>query len=261
MCITGFFMIFGTMIGLYSEVLAKSRQSQKRLAELQKLTEETDFAKSHISFYRQKGIIKKKVEVIQNLVVEPVWIKLGNGKQFKSFDFENNQSQRKRRNSSVVRKISMLASQSKAATYVMTLLITLLLTWIPYGIHLSRDMIYHIGRNETSVNLETETIEDIYACLQMIINQNLCALDKQLSEEEMDEAHYVLNHLSHVEETLYYEYFTGVIAPTFHGFINPILYALWYSEFRTYLMSFPTLFVKKKAIEPNANFDIQYIIK
>jgi len=258
--LTIYFFILGSLVVIYSKMLSKSRKSQKKLAELQKIAQETDFTKPNLSFNKNKGLLKKKIHTSNLDPVELLYVKFESGKKFKTFDYENKDHQIAGRKNSVIRKIAVLTSQSKAATYILVLLLIFLFTWMPYNSYTVADTIYHLGRNDTfQVNLERKTVEHIFSCMQTLVRYRNCSLNEKMTIEEMDTANKVLDQISHTEKLLYYEYFTGIVLPTFHAFINPFLYALWYSEFRMYVIAFPQLFFKKKQTDDISHFKIQYV--
>ena len=183
-----------------------------------------------------------------------------NGEGFESFDSDTKDNKRERRGNSMVRKFSLLTSQTKAATYILILLLILSITFLPFSILLPYDMIYHFkGGEDTALNLEISQVERIFSCLKNLIREENCVQEETIKEDDFYETEKLLDQLSHNEEMLYYEYFTRII-PLFHTLLNPIIYALWYSEFRAYAFGFTGLFIKKKKnVEENVTLSLQYV--
>ena len=65
--------------------------------------------------------------------------------------------------------------------------------------------------------------------------------------------------MAHDEESNVIEYVLGAFMVLLNAMLNPILYALWYPEFRKYLVKIPGWFKPKKNQPHHSNFEIQSV--
>lgn len=238
---------------IYAEMLIKFSQSRKKLEELHKSMREEDYTRSNLTFHQTKGVFnrEKKSEVagVSNEPIQTLKIKsLENGQQIK--DKNGIIYNKKRRSSSVVKKMAVLVSQTRAATYILVLVAVYFITWAPVYVYMVYDPISHmILEDFKQTNLTTDHSSLIFSCLDAVLQQKDCHVELDVDSEEM------ARNMFHLLQASNIGYIIGYFLTFFHTMANPILYAFLYSDFRNYLLQIPGWFQqmgwKRKKEEPD----------
>jgi len=251
-------IIWIALLLFYSRVLKKSWQTQQRLKEFEKSSTGTYFACFNLKIQRRKGMIMKTLNIHRPEPVALVSMITENGDEFKSLEHENEQVEKISQKGSIVKKVTKFLSQTRAALYVLILTLTLWLTMAPFGFFFLKDMIYHIGRKD-SLKLPNSTLNNTILCVQKLVLDQYCALNDDIHDDNLVDFQEDLQIILHNEETVYIEYITGVLLPLFNSMLNPILYALWYSEFRKYFSKFIKLFGRREEDSEKEKIQLEYV--
>lgn len=257
-----FIILLIMVIVVYSVMLNKFRQSRKKLEALKKANEEEDFTKSNLKFQRGRGIFKQKCKAdlpgMPDEKLQMIKIKkdIEDGKE-KTFTQEC--EQRKRRPSSVVRAMNVLVSHVRAATYILALVVTLLVTWTPFFLWSVYESIRDYAVLTPIHPNSTLNGTMIFSCVQTSLRNKKCNMEIGIENEFRFEYEDRIKYYSHIEESIIIEYILGVFMTLFNSMLNPVLYAFWYNDFRTYIMQIPEWFKPKKQKSDEFNFEIQIV--
>ena len=258
-----YFLLLLTVTVTYSVMMMKFRQSRNKLEELQRETEEEDSTKSNLSFHQERFLFKKHfitdVPGLANDQIQNFWMKnLENGQ--KMIEKEKPTQKRKRSHSSVVKRMGVLVSHAKAAKYIIILVVALMVSWTPYFIYSSYEAITHIVKADLIQLNSTVNVAEISACFNDILNSKNCNITLEIENEHEEIVQEKIRYICHTDEVKFFEFLLGVFMSLLNSMLNPVLYALWYADFRTYMFKIPEWFKKKKKQQPDDfNFKIHIV--
>ena len=228
-------------------MLLKFRQARKRLEKLQENIEEEYFGMQKISFHQTWMIFKTtynpeipstSVEKIQTISINKI-----------ETDYNGSQD-KKRRNSSVAKKISFLVSHLKAAVYIILLVLTVIVTFMPatlYTMYESVALLVNKDLLEINDNINGTMV---YKCLNEILQDKVCDSDIEIDNDNQDEWREISQRIFHVEESILIDFIIGDCLALFNSMLNPVFYAFWYPDFRKYLAQ-----IRKNILKPrNRNY-------
>ena len=205
------------------------RQSRKRLEELQRQSQSYEYT-SEIVFKKNNRTVSSKSEVagINNKQIQSISVKfIENEKLF----LEDQTFNLKRKSSSVTRSVSVLLSHVRAATYVLAIVTVYLLTWTPFIL-----FIIYNSFNLTSQDhgeMEDVSVRQIKSCFKSALQDGGC----NILSEDITQINQDLQSILHSFETDTYAHILGPYLTLLNSIANPILYALWYPDFRRELQN------------------------
>ena len=230
-------------------MLVKFRETRKKLEALQQANTE-DYARSNLTFHQSLGMFKKKLppdvpglscESIQTLEVKHV----KTGHKLVNTDTGWSNRKARRRSSSVVKRISVLVSNVRAAKYVLVLLTTLIFTWGPCFGYALYESISHMVDNDMDPNRSDVNITQVLTFLNTAIQStqfNFTIETENYNQLEIKER---IRNVFHIKEAEVIDMLAYHFA-LFNSMANPIIYAFWYSDFRNYIVKIPHWFVWKQ---------------
>ena len=229
--------LLGFIICVYAVIVDRFRQSRKRIEALQKESGDSYCEKGQIKFQR------KFVNFTRTLKPEFPG-HTGEGMCIISFRNEAHtfslchiDKSRKRRSSSVVKSLSILVSHVKAATYVLVIVSIYLATWTPF-------FGYSIYKSLTRMTLDMDESDLGSLSLNVtLLRSSLAdALQNKSSQFEVENISNVDDFtkliLQSVEMKILSNIFGNYVS-MLNSLANPVLYALWYPDFRKYALLVP----------------------
>jgi len=244
-------LVFATIIGIYSNMLYKFRQSRKRLEALQQTTDE-DYTKSRLTFHQTRGFSKKHFVSTPGSCEVPIQTlsitNLENGQQIISHEDTN--YQRKRRSSSVVKRAAVLVSHAKAAFYVLLIVTTHLACFLPSFSYILYDNIKHELQDDKykeypKTNVDSTVLLD---CLKSAVQNRECNMTVGFEEEFLPEVEEYIASMFHITSSEAFVDLIHIPIGVINSVANPIFYALWYSDFRDYVLQIPSWFKRVKQL-------------
>ena len=115
---------------MYAVIVARFRQSRKKLEALEKQAGESYYMVKELKFQRRFGKLAKTLKPeVPGLMGKGISII-----RFKSeaYHFTNSDTEKPIRSSSVVKSLSILVSHVRAATYILVIVSMYLATWTPF---------------------------------------------------------------------------------------------------------------------------------
>ena len=204
-----------------------------------KIMEEEILPVSKLSFQQVRGLFKKNVPPeeanppVQLMSIKNIGDSLGGKITQEFFEME-------RRPSSVVRRMNVLASHIRAARYVLVLVLTLFISWAPTLFY----DVYAITKQENDFDPNGKVNRsEIFECFEAVISGDGCSTDTTIGCEFQKEYEKIIRHFSNIEEAGFHGVFFAVNFSLINCMFNPVLYAFWYPEFRTY---FTQMVLEKK---------------
>ena len=228
-------VVLSFVIFVYAAMVIKFRQSRKRLEALQMLTQKDSFEMQGITFQQKFWIFPKSLRNNEIPCIEAKMLTLVRYKNNKTiFADEKVEKSVQRRTSSVVKRFSILVSHARAVIYVLVIVSVYLATWTPFFVFCLYKSITKLyveadaEKNDLDVNLLKNCLED---ALQ---NQNTTIQIKNTAKlEEFTRLIFQSLEMKIFSNTL------GNYVPLLNSLANPILYALWYPNFRSYACLIP----------------------
>ena len=223
-------VVLGFVIFVYAAMVIKFRQCRKRLEALQKMTHKDSFEMQGIKFQQQFWIIPKSLRnnEIPGLVPKTVTL-VGYKDNVTAFGNEKVEKSMQRRSSSVVKRFSILVSHARAVTYVFVIVSVYLATWTPF-------FVFCLYKSITRMHIETDTEQDgldltlLKDCLEG-------ALQNQNTTMEINSKAKLEEFTKLIFQSLEMKIFSNIFGnyvPMLNSLANPVLYGLWYPDFRNY---------------------------
>eukprot|EP00092_Neocalanus_flemingeri_P075904 GFUD01094099.1.p1 GENE.GFUD01094099.1~~GFUD01094099.1.p1 ORF type:complete len:362 (+),score=25.64 GFUD01094099.1:575-1660(+) len=258
--ILNFFLGMVIIINVYSVMFVKFTKSQTRLEALQKSNDE-DYTRSTLTFHQTIGILRKQFPLeVPGLCtghVETLGFKsLESG--HKTIFIENSNKQRKKHSNSLVKSLSVLGSHMRAATYILVIVTTLLVTWTPFFLYSLYESITHdIAKKDMMLPDNDENMRILYNCLRIAVKNVECNMT--IKDNNLHGIQEAVKRILHDEEADLISHIFGIELPLLHSLANPILYAFWYSDFRKHLVQIPHWWKQKRQPPANINFEMDKI--
>jgi len=228
-------VILGFVIFVYVVMVAKFRQSRKKLEALQKLGQEDLNEMQKPKFQRTFLTISKTVQpqTIPDIKNKDVF--LVRYKNMAECKEEKMNKPIKRRSSSVVKRFSTLVSHARAATYVLVIVSAYLATWTPF-------FGYCLYKSLTRVYLDKSV--DVELCLNITVLRSCIsdALQNQSCIIQSNNLTYLREYTKLVLQSVEIKVSSNILGqyiPMLNSLANPVLYALWYPDFRNYALFAP----------------------
>jgi hypothetical protein len=237
-----FFISLVIFLVIYAVIFSKFRKSRKKLEALQRSNEE-DYTTSNLSFHHRIGIFKKKLVVdIRGLPIKQIQALgirgLDCGLQAKpELTIIGQKRKRKRRSSSVLKNLTFLASHIRAAKYILVIVSTLICTWMPFIIFSFYDSLQYESSLDAISDMD---IAMIFSCMQTALQSKHCNVSMVIGD--VQEIQEVVRNLFHFEESVLIDDIIGFDLSLLNSMANPILYAMWYPEFRMYFLQISVWF-------------------
>ena len=222
-----YFSLLLLMFVVYSVILMQFRQSRKRLEELQRQSQSYEYT-SKIVFKKNNRTVSSKSEVagLNNKQIQSISVKFIENEKF---FLEDQTFNLKRKSSSVTRSVSVLLSPF--ATYVLAIVTVYLLTWTPFIL-----FIIYNSFNLTSQDhgeMEDVSVRQIKSCFKSALQDGGC----NILSEDITQINQDLQSILHSFETDTYAHILGPYLTLLNSIANPVLYALWYPDFRRELQN------------------------
>ena len=226
-----------TVMIIYKKIFVKFRVSKRKLMALQKLNEE-DYSRTRIKFYQKFTFFRKKcksdipglgLENIQTLQVSSV-----TNDHTNTFTFKDSLKLRKRRSSSILKSIVILASHVRAARYIFLIVAALFLTWTPYFSYVFYENILKLTQDTVWIGETELNITTILECLNNVSQEKLCNVTISV-KNEIKTKHIIKNMIQFYKGNIM-SIILSMFLSAVNSMANPILYAFWYPEFRQYLL-------------------------
>jgi len=229
-------VILGFVIFVYVVMVTKFRQSRKKLEALQKLGQEDSNEMQKPKFQRTFLTISRtvKIQTIPDIQNKDVYL-VGYKTSVDEFKEEKMNKPKKRRSSSVVKRFSNLVSHARAATYVLVIVSVYLATWTPffaYCLYKSLTRVYL----DNSVDVELRlNITVLRSCISDALQNQSCIIQTNNITSLREYTKLILQSL----EMKVSSNILGNYIPMLNSLANPVLYALWYPDFRNYTLLIP----------------------
>ena len=229
-------LILSFVIFVYTVMVTKFRQSRKKLETLQRLGQEDLNDGQELKIKKTYWKIPKKVktDIIPNISSKNIsLVAFKNGTD--EFKHETLNKPIKRRSSSVVRRFSNLVSHARAATYVLVIVSVYLATWTPF-------FAYCLYKSLTRVLLDRKINTEVFlkisvlrSCIADCLQNHSCIIQTNNISHLRE---YTTLILQSVEMKIFSNIFANFVA-VLNSIANPVLYALWYPDFRNYALLVP----------------------
>ena len=229
-------VILGFVIFVYVVMVAKFRQSRKKLEALQKLGQKDSNEMQKPKFQRTFLTISTTVkpQTIPDIKNKNVFL-VGYKNSLDEFKEETINKPMRRRSSSVVKRFSTLVSHARAATYVLVIVSAYLATWTPffgYCLYKSLTRVYF----DKSVDVELFlNITVLRSCISDALQNQSCIIQSNNLTYLREYTKLVLQSV----EIKVSSNILGQYIPMLNSLANPVLYALWYPDFRNYALFAP----------------------
>ena len=236
----------------YLTMFHKFLKNKTKLRVMKKLLEEV----TAISFQRiicnfRKDLTKSQIPEEMDTQIQILQITniTSNG----SSDFKTSLKRQRRRSSSVLRSLVTLTSHVRAAKYILLLVLTLVVTWTPwffyviieFAIHYSDEQKYLLDLNNTM----------ILECVNNVFKEKECSLSVPL--QYLEDIKKRIRLIVHLDEANSMTIVLSVFLSSLNSLANPILYALWYPDFREHYTGrsdFGIRYVKKGVFRHPGSF-------
>ena len=235
---------------VYGVMLVKFRQSRKRMEAIQKTNDE-DYTTSKLTFYQTHGLFRKKLlpevpgllnEEIQTLKIKSL------ESVYKTYFSEISIRQRKRRSSSVLNSLNVLVSHVRAATYILVLVTTLIVTWAPSSIYFLYEGISHLAQEDPVQPNSDVNMTIILTCLNTAFQNKECNMSMNIENYNRFDITETIRKVFHLQEAAILGDLLRGILVLINSMFNPVIYAFWYPDFRNYLVQIPHWWKSKKQI-------------
>ena len=230
-------------------MLVKFRQSRKRMEAIQKTNDE-DYTTSKLTFYQTYGLFRKKllpeVPGLSNEEIQTLEIKSLES-VYKTYFSEMSIRQKKRCSSSVLKSLNVLVSQVRAATYILVLVTTLIVTWAPINLYFLYDGISHMAQQDSVQPNSDVNMTLILTCLNAAFQNKECNMSIDIENYDGFNITETIRKVSHFQEAAILGYLGGY-SILINSLFNPVVYAFWYPDFRNYLVLIPHWWKSKKQI-------------
>ena len=119
------------------------------------------------------------------------------------------------------------------------------------------DSINHLVEEDSLPTSTNSTIDLrlIYTCLSTTLQSKECNMEIQIENYQQNQVEESIHRFFHYEETSTIGFLLAAFLSHFHSLLNPILYAFWYSDFRTYLVQIPQ-WIKQRGKKPDNKVEI-----
>jgi len=249
-----FFVLLVLVLLVYGTMLRKFNQSRKRLDQLKQSMNEEDFLKSNLSFHQNIGPFKKDVQCeipgVSEINIQPLQIK----------NLENGQTKaemhriRKRRPSSVVRGMTALLSQVHSARYILTIVLSFLITWAPIYMFILYECILQITNQDPVQEDSNANPIDILRCIKQSFENQECNIELDADPGQAAIGVKKIFHLIQANQT---GFFLANFGSHFNSLLNPILYAFLYPDFRNYFANIPQWVKRRMSKKREKNKEIK----
>ena len=211
---------------MYAVIISKFRESRKRLEALEKQNEDSYYMikepKFQMKFWKFAKTLKPK---IPGIIDEGIYIirYKNESYQFTHIDMDK---PRKRRSSSVVKSLSILASHVRAATYILVIVSIYLATWAPF-------YAFSVYKSLTKLNLPTEKDGDVsddialnVTFLKSCLSSALQDKNTSIKAENITTVNSFTKLILQSMEMKIMSNILGNYVSMLNSFANPVLYAL-----------------------------------
>ena len=151
----------------------------------------------------------------------------------------------------MAKKISFLVSHLKAAVYIILLVVTVIVTFVPVNLYTLYESIAILLNNELLETYENVNGTMAYKCLNEILQNKVCDSDIEIDHNNQDGWKEIIRRIFHVEESILIDFIIGDCLALLNSMLNPVFYAFWYPDFRNYLAQISAWF-KRKEKHPQA---------
>jgi len=220
-------------------MVSKFRQSRKKLETLQRLGQEdsNDVQKPKFQITNWKISKTVKIEIIPNISNKNICL-VGFKNGVDEFKQEIIDETIKRRSSSVVKRFSNLVSHARAATYVLVTVSVYLATWTPV-------YAYCLYKGFTRVFLERDVdvflnIVLLRSCIADALQEQSCTIQTHNTLHLMEFTKLILQSV----EMKIFSNILGNYVAMLGSLANPVIYALWYPDFRNYALLVPQWIIR-----------------
>ena len=135
---------------------------------------------------------------------------------------------KRRRNSSVVRSMIVLASHARAATYILVIVFVYFLSQLPFWIYTVHTTFVMPTHRFQAYGIDIVSLKN---CMKIALHNQTCYFET----ESLIQIPFLINSIFQSEETKTILRLLGVYLPLLNSIANPVLYAFWYPDFRKYV--------------------------
>ena len=143
--------------------------------------------------------------------------------------------QRKRSSDSVLKSLTVLASHMRAATYILILVTTLFVTLAPSMVWFLYEIISHMAQKDIQPNNDVN-MTMILTCLNTALQSRECNMSINIENINGYDLTETIRKVFHFQEASVLGDIIGLDLVLINSMFNPVIYALWYPDFRNYLV-------------------------
>ena len=223
--IIAFYIVLILVILIYICIFCKFWSQQKRFRKIKRLHSREE---NSISFFRKVCLFRRLVTESQLAINDNNNMQILKISYQNCEDFRVSLRDRKRHSSSVLRNIKTLTSYTRAAKYILILVLVLLISWTPWFSYILSKTI--LDQTENSSYSESMNHTLILNCVNSVMQERPCFLE--IEAENLQDVERNVKKIIDLDQDNSITIVLGVFLSTMNSLANPVLYAIWYPEFR-----------------------------